>query len=192
MKRKPDHRYDETGKAFLGVLIYLFVFVYGMRDIYRRSIIETISYIICMGSGWCLIPCANFLQYRSYYKWIDCLDEWNPLYVRGYFRKQAGKSCVWADLKGLFCCQKAILICWILFLLYEIVFRNYLTSFYSEYIFYGFEIVLGPFFSYLVRLSWVLYMAVLCRFSVYTEFEGNLAAVFQYGENSRVWVLSSL
>lgn len=88
MKRKPDHRYDETGKVFFGVLIYLFVFVYGMRDIYRRSTIETISYIICMGSGWCLIPCANFLQYRSYYKWIDCLDEWNPLYVRGYFRKQ--------------------------------------------------------------------------------------------------------
>lgn len=146
MKRKPDHRYDETGKVFFGVLIYLFVFVYGMRDIYRRSTIETISYIICMGSGWCLIPCANFLQYRSYYKWIDCLDEWNPLYVRGYFRKQAGKSCVWADLKGLFCCQKAILICWFLFLLYEIVFRNYLTSFYSEYIFYGFEIVLGLFF----------------------------------------------
>ena len=50
MKRKPDHRYDETGKVFFGVLIYLFVFVYGMRDIYRRSTIETISYIICMGS----------------------------------------------------------------------------------------------------------------------------------------------
>lgn len=174
MKRKPNHRYDETGKAFLGVLIYLFVFVYGMRDIYRRSTIETISYIICMGSGWCLIPCANFLQYRSYYKWIDCLDEWNPLYVRGYFRKQAGKSCVWADLKGLFCCQKAILICWILFLLYEIVFRNYLTSFYSEYIFYGFEIVLGPFF-----LIWLG-----CR----GYYIWRYCADFRYTQNSKgIW-----
>ena len=40
------------------------------------------------------------------------LSSYNPLYVRGYFRKDAEKSEYWSFLKGIFYCQVAIIVFW--------------------------------------------------------------------------------
>ncbi len=52
----------------------------------------------------------SFLEDRTYYTYADSISEYNPLYVRKYFRKNAGSSVFWANLKGLFYCQVCLVV----------------------------------------------------------------------------------
>lgn len=74
-------------------------------------------------------PYGIRIGYRRKYVSSDNLDISNPLYARGYFRKNAGKSFWLSDLKGFWYCQMLSLILIIGILCYRIInfwgdFRN--------------------------------------------------------------------
>lgn len=87
---------------FLGKLGFLCMYLYLLRWIfygYEDFFLPFFSLIIY----W--IPNSIKINYRREYEFIDERNVFNPLYVRGYFRKHIKDKTIFASLKGLYYCQ---------------------------------------------------------------------------------------
>ena len=87
----------------LGVEIVIFFANLDMGKILFEH--EPVCFIGFVLANFIFFSGMSFLEDRTYYIYADSVSEYNPLYVRKYFRKNPGKPIWGANLKGLFYCQ---------------------------------------------------------------------------------------
>lgn len=74
-----------------------------------------VSLIGALFSFFCLCPIGRHkihIGREMKYRWADCISEVNPLYVAGFFRKNASDKNILSNLKGKFYCETALCGIW--------------------------------------------------------------------------------
>ena len=74
-----------------------------------------VSLIGALFSFFCLCPIGRHkihIGREMKYRWADCISEVNPLYVAGFFRKNASDKNMLSNLKGKFYCETALCGIW--------------------------------------------------------------------------------
>lgn len=122
-------------------MIFYIVFL-GMLVVFLGAIVILVGYFGAVGGAaasalvlW--LPGINQLSERTHYSMADELNNSNPLYARGFMRKNASGKAVWADLRGLYYCQKATILplgCACIYMLY-IYFHDFGHVFWIDIIF---------------------------------------------------------
>ncbi len=121
-----------------------------------------------------LLPGLSKVSDRNYYVWAAKASYYNPLYVKGCFRKFSKKSYFWSELKGLYYCQLLMTAIMLVIWGYIICFKEIPPVFYSN----TGIITIGI-------MSWILF-AVWLGFHVYYRWCYNEA--FRYTRNEEgIW-----
>lgn len=89
------------------IVIFSIVLIYGISVSFRHFENIWLSVIILLTI---LMPGSGRIRYKQYYVSADNKDISNPLFVRGYFRKNEKKSIILSELKGIYYCQVVALI----------------------------------------------------------------------------------
>lgn len=127
----------------------------------------------CVLAGILLIPRANFFHDRDYYVWADSWNAHNPLYNKGYFRKNTGNTSLWANVKGLYYCQIALVIVEIPIWGCLLYYKKIPLFFYKK----GVIIFVGSLF-------WIIFL-VWFGFRVFYAWSYNES--FRYTEENGIW-----
>ena len=121
-----------------------------------------------------LLPGLSKVSDRNHYVWAAKASYYNPLYVKGCFRKFSQKSYFWSELKGLYYCQLIMAAIMIVIWGYIICFKEIPPVFYSN----TGIITIGI-------MSWILFVVWL-GFHVYYRWCYNEA--FRYTQNEEeIW-----
>ena len=106
----------------------LYIVFLGMPVVFLGAIVILVGYFGAVGGAaasalalW--LPGINQLADGTHYSMADELNNSNPLYARGFMRKNASGKAVLADLRGLYYCQKATILplgCACIYMLYTI------------------------------------------------------------------------
>ena len=127
-----------------------------------------------LATDFILLPGLSKVSDRNHYVWATKASYYNPLYVKGYFRKFSQKSYFWSELKGLYYCQLIMAAIMIVIWGYIICFKEIPPVFYSN----TGIITIGI-------MSWILFVVWL-GFHVYYRWCYNEA--FRYTQNEEeIW-----
>lgn len=95
---------------FIGIIMYV-VWLYVNKTIliwlfgYNEHLIIVTAFSIL-----CLLPGSGNIKERGYrYEWADLFDDRNPLFAKGYFRKNVSGKTICSKLKGNYYCECILL-----------------------------------------------------------------------------------
>lgn len=132
-----------------------------------------VSLIGALFSFFCLCPIGRHkihIGREMKYRWADCISEVNPLYVAGFFRKNASDKNILSNLKGKFYCETALYGIWAIAFICKIYMNANIWKI-CDYIFGGCFVV--------VEVVW-------CYYALYYKWYYNEA--FRYTEGpDHIW-----
>lgn len=105
----------------IGIIVYVILMALNITIIECMFWYNEFLVIASIFSVLCLMPGSGKIKERgNRYEWADLLDKRNPLFVQGYFRKNASKKTIRSKLKGNYYCEYVLLLLYVISALYRL------------------------------------------------------------------------
>ena len=162
----------------IGIIVYVVSMALNITIIECMFWYNEFLVIASIFSVVCLMPGAGKIKERGQrYEWADFLDERNPLFVQGHFRKNVSKKTIRSKLKGNYYCECVLLLLYVISALYRL---------YCVYILYPLGRMSVPAIDWILGMLFIV--AEVAWFFFYFYYQRCYRSAFRYTEGRNgIW-----